>query len=534
MDWAKSREPRDQLVLFPTRLDEVIGQDHQVRLLDAILGRLDWSQWEAVYELRRGQPPIHPQVLTSVILYGLLKRIRSSRGLEESLLVRLDFRWLVSGRTIDHSTLSEFRRKNATALKDLFVQIGLVAREMGCLSLETLAFDGTRLRANNRRTGSRTPDRLREMKAALAAKFTELEARTSAADQQDEEVFGDDQSHTLSQELSDVARRRQQVDAALAEIERLEQANQTIPKSIPLTDPESRILPNKEGGFAPNYTPLATVDVDSGLIVSADVIASVEEDKHLISAIEDVQEQFGLDAPPAAMLADGLMATGENLAACAERNIDLYSPLKGQNHAENPALRDDLTQPVAVEDRDRLPTKKTGRKGEQKEQLDKQAFVYDQANDSYWCPAGKPLPYQSTTSDMRNGRHQERRRYRAAAEDCAVCPLQSLCVQGKTKHRTISRGPHESHRETHAAKMATEAAQEKYARRRHPGERPFAVIKQQFDARRFLLRGLDQVKQEWLWLSSAFNLHRLFGLIRSGVDPPPDPTLTSITPPLNP
>jgi len=52
-------------------------------------------------------------------------------------------------------------------------------------------------------------------------------------------------------------------------------------------------------------------------------------------------------------------------------------------------LRADLTQPVAALDRDHLPTKKTSRKGEKKEQLDKQAFVYDQENDCYWCPEGK-------------------------------------------------------------------------------------------------------------------------------------------------
>lgn len=189
---------------------------------------------------------------------------------------------------------------------------------------------------------------------------------------------------------------------------------------------------------------------------------------------------------------------------------------------------------MAAEDRDRLPTKKTGQKGEKKEQLDKQAFVYDQENDCYWCPEGKSLPYKNTTSETRNGRCRERRRYRASAGDCAACPLRELCVQGKTKRRTISREQHESHRETHAAKMATEEAREKYGRRRHPGERPFAVIKHQFGARRFLLRGLAQVKQEWLWLASAFNLHRLFGLIRSGVDPPPDPRVRKLAIPPTP
>lgn len=82
----------------------------------------------------------------------MLKRIMSSRGLEEALQVRLDFRWLAEGRSIDHTTLSEFRRKSKGGLKDLFVQVGMFAQEMGCLQLQTLAFDGTRIRANNRRS----------------------------------------------------------------------------------------------------------------------------------------------------------------------------------------------------------------------------------------------------------------------------------------------------------------------------------------------------------------------------------------------
>lgn len=519
MGWAKSILSREQLVLFPSRLDEAVPADHQVRLLDDICARLDWSLWEADYDLHRGQPPIHPRVLASVILYGLLTRVRSSRLLEESLLVRLDFRWLAEGRSIDHTTLSEFRRKNATALKDLFVQIGLLARELGWLSLETLAFDGTRIRANNRRRGTRTPDELRAMKKELAEKFAELEAKTTAADTQDDATFGGKSHHELADELADVERRQRQIDKALAELARIEASGQTPPARLPITDPQSRVSPNKEGGFAPNYTPLATVDVASGLIVSADVIANTDEDKHLIAAIEDVQQQFGLASPPRS-LADGMMGTGENLAACAERGIDLYSPVKGQV-ADNPALRTDPTQPVPTADRDKLPTQTIKRKNaEAIKQLDKQAFVYDEARDCYWCPEGKPLPYENTTREKRGNTERVRRRYLASAEDCAGCPLAAMCLQGKAKRRSINREQHEKHREAHAKKMATEAAKEIYAQRRHPGERPFAVIKHQFGARHFLLRGLEKVSQEWHWLTSAFNLDRLIHLIHSGVDPP--------------
>ena len=134
MDYgAKAPQGRGQMVLFTTRLDEVLAVDHPVRMLEEILSRIDWSPWEAGYDLTRGQPPIHPRVLAGVILYGLLTRIRSSRVLQEALSVRLDFRWLAEGRMIDHTTLSTFRKKHPEALKNLFVQIGLVARELGQL-----------------------------------------------------------------------------------------------------------------------------------------------------------------------------------------------------------------------------------------------------------------------------------------------------------------------------------------------------------------------------------------------------------------
>lgn len=531
MDWAKSPEQRDQLVLFPTRLDDAVGPDHLVRLFDAILARLDWSGWEASYDLRRGQPPIHPRILAGVILYGLMNRLRSSRALEEALQVRLDFRWLVEGRSIDHTTLSEFRRKHADSLKGLFVQIGLLARQMGCLPLETLAFDGTRLRSNNRKSGTRTAAELREMKQQLAEKFAELEAKTRAADEHDQQRLGDRSAHQLSAELADVQRRQQQVEAALAELARLEEAEESLPSRIPITDPQSRLAPNKEGGYAPNYVPLATVDVDSGLIVSADVVSTTDEDKHLIGAIQDVQEQFSLEAPPPEVLADSMMATAENLAQCSELGVELYSPLKGHQDGDNPALRDDPTQPVAEQDRDRLPRTKVNRKGVKSEQLAKQAFIYDAQADCYWCPEGKRLEHEQTTSQRRNGRRLFRRRYKASAADCRECPLRNLCLQGQAQRRTINREQHESHREAHATKMSTDEAQTKYSRRRHAGERPFAVIKQAMGIRQFLLRGLGQVKQEWTWITTAFNLLRLLGLIRGGAGPPPLTTTVLVHPP---
>jgi transposase len=513
--WAEAKERRDQLVLFAERLDDALPPDHTVRMLDEVLGKLDWSVWEGKYSSRVGQPPIHPRILASVLLYGLLTRLRSSRSLEEAILVRLDFRWLVSGRTIDHTTLSEFRRRHPQELQNLFVQVCLVARELGLLTLQRLGFDGTRVRANNRRSGSRTAEQLRQERQELAAKFQELQQQVDAEEARDEELFETHSPHRLPAELRDPKQRLDKLDAILSELDRL---GKESPQRIPITDLDARIMKNKEGGFAPNFTPLATVDIDSGLIVAADVLSVINEDANLIPAIEEVQQRFGLTSPPR-VLTDGLNGTGANLAGCEARGIDLYSPCKIPDPAKNPALREEPHQPVAEADWQRLPTNVVRRGKKPGTQLHKDAFVYDEKRDIYWCPQGKSLPHAKTTSEANRTGRRIRKRYQASATDCAACPLRALCLQAKGTPRQINREQYETHHERHAQKMAQPPSQAEYALRRHAGERPFAMIKHYFGLRQFLLRGRDRVRTEWRWAATAFNLHRLMSCLRSRAGP---------------
>jgi transposase len=517
-NWARAPEPREQAVLFPRRLDDALPQDHVVRILDEILGQVDWNEWEALYNGRIGQPPIHPRVLSGVLLYGMWARLRSSRSLEEALRVRLDFRWLAEGRTIDHTTLSEFRRSHSAQLKSLFVQICQLARELGLLKLEELGYDGTRVRANNRRSGTRTPEELRRERAGLQRLFDESQKQADAEDARDEERFGLQNPQELPAELRDAKRRREKLDAALKSLEESAAAGGTMPNRVPVTDRDSRVMPNKDGGHAPNYTPTATVDLDSGLVVAADVLNVINEDGEMIAACEEVRERFALPSPPS-MAADGLMATGANIAGCEERGIMFYSPVPLPDPTTNPALRDDPAQPVAEADWDRLPTHPLKVRGQVCRQLDKTAFVYDEARDCYWCPRGQRLDYASTTSEARGRGRRVRRRYHGDAKSCSACPLRERCVMGKCKSREINREQYDAHRERHARHMAQPESQAKYARRRHAGERPFATIKHQFGLRRFLLRGLKAVADEWRWAVAAFNLHRMIGLLRSRAGP---------------
>ena len=496
MRWNEPALSRDQQVLFPEKLDQIIPPDHRVRQIDLIMRRIDWSTWEARYKPTDvGRPPIHPRVLASITLYGLLCRIRASRKLEEALCVRNDFRWLAEGRSIDHTTLSEFRTAHPELLKDLFVKVGLLAKEMQLSSFKMFGYDATRVRANNRPTGTRSLAELKEAKKQLQEQFEQEQQKA------EQEQAAEDKQHNnhkdCDQTLADLKRKSDQIDAALKRYEQLDQEGKTLPERLPIVDPESSVSKNKEGGFGINHTPAGVVDEESGLVVDSDVIDGVNENGSMIDAVNSARESLGIEDDPVTVLADGLMDTPANIVGCPENNMALYTPAG----ASNPAFREDLSQPVATEEIDRLPTRK--RAGEK--YFDKSAFVYDPEANVFHCPQGEVLDYASSRTDHTG---QPRDTYRAPAGVCNACPLKYRCFQSKNNKsgRRIECGSEEKAVQQHREKMQSEEARAIYAKRAAATERPFAVIKHVFGLRQFLTRGLDRVRQEWDWATLAFNL----------------------------
>lgn len=496
MRWDEPALNRDQQVLFPEKLDQIIPPDHRVRQIDFILRKIDWTDWEALYKPTEvGRPPIHPRVLSSAILYGLLCRIRASRKLEEALCVRNDFRWLVEGRSIDHSTLSTFRTAHPELLKDLFVKVGLLAKEMELSAFKMFGYDATRVRASNRQRGTRSLEELKEAKKQLQEQFEQEQKKA------DQEQAAEDKLHQNDKDsretLESLKHKGEQIDAALQRYEQLEQEGKTQPSRLPITDTDSRVCKNKEGGFGINHTPANVVDIESGLVTDSDVIDGVNENGTMIGAVNQARENLAIEDEPVQVLADGLMNTPANVVECPENKMELFTPAG----ASNPASRDDPHEPVAEEDLDRLPT----RKRDGKTYFDKSAFVYDAEANVFYCPAGNPLEHASSRTDHTG---QPRETYRASASVCNGCPLRARCFQSKDNKsgRRIECGREEKAVQAHREKMQTAEAKATYSKRASATERPFAVIKQVFGLRQFLTRGLPRVRQEWDWATLAFNL----------------------------
>ncbi len=331
-----------------------------------------------------------------------------------------------------------------------------------------------------------------------------------------DELFDDGQkADQLPEALRELQARREMLDKAVTTLGQMDADRSSWvkdakknPAQLPITDPDSRILPNKEGGYAANYTPMAVTDEASGLIVDADVLIGNVEHAVMGAMVDAVRDEYGVAVDT--MMADTAYSDGENLTAMQQREVELLAPLAEPKCKNNPAIRDDPQHPVAEDDLGRLPVNPRTRR------LDKSAFVYDEADDCYYCPAGKKLP-RSGSEKKKTGGGKVIMQANYTCRDCVGCALADRCRKDPNakKGRKITHDENEPARRRHRQRMATADAKERYKRRQHVGETPFAVIKACFGLRRFLLRGIEGVQTEWLWHCTAFNLKRMLNLLAS-------------------
>jgi transposase len=515
--FATPPAPRHQLVLYAQSLDEVVAQDAPVRDFARLLAELDWSAWEQAYA-GFGQPPIHPRYLAGALLFGLMNRLRSSRELEMAARKHLDFIWLLEGFAPDHSTFAKFRAEHTEAIRDLQGQIAraLVGRRKE--GLLELIIDGTRLRADSGRDGVRTAKTIERTVEELERRLGEMQrndgetlAQTGCLAGLEAPAEEADKVAWVNRQIARLERQREKYQKALETARRRDQqarkhnGEKTAPVRVPVSDPDAQLAPNKEGGFAPNYTPVATIDARTGAIVHAEVLADSNEAGAVLPAVAAAQQLTG--EKTSAVLADGNFAAGPVLAALDRQEIQAYMPTRSASPPDNPALRPDPALPVAEEDKARLPR--------QGGHFARTAFVYDALNNTYYCPAGHSM------TPCKHGKKETGAaytQYQCAA--CVACPWAADCIKGKTPYRAILRDEYEALREATDERMASEAGKAIYKKRAPGIEGVFARIKSCMGIRRFARRGLDKVRCDWNWICTAYNLKKLLNIRKAASGTP--------------
>jgi len=378
---------------------------------------------------------------------------------------------------------------------------------MGLIRLNQVGLDGTRIRSNNSKKKVFSAETIGKQLAELDEQIEKIFSEAQANDEKERDLFDSTSTSSLPSKLSDLHKRKEALEKAL-ELEKKIQARRhrhtKVPSQaprVPVTDPDSAILPNKEGGMAPNYTPTAAMDSHRGFIVDTDVNGDGYESQTTVPTVDRIEETF--DKKPEKLLADNAHGTGKNLKELEDRDVEAYIPPQNcATETDNPAQRGDLTKPVPESDWDTLP-----RKSQLKNKLDKSAFIYNSSKDCYYCPMGRKMEYAGDFINKRNSRRARIRKY--LCQSCANCPLAGECLIGNSKQRCITHDEFEESRQVMLKRLKTTAGKEIYGRRKWICETPFALIKAYMKFRQFLVRGLEKVKSEWLWACTSFNLSKL-------------------------
>jgi transposase len=371
---------RRKQYLLPPSVEEWLPEGHLARFVVEIVSMLDLTVIIKAYS-GRGSKPFHPGTLLSLLFYGYATGVFSSRKLEAATYDSVAFRYICANTHPDHDTIATFRKRFLPELKPLFLQVLLIAREMGVLKVGNISLDGTKVKANASKHRALSWGHACRLEQQLQAEVAELLAMAERADT-DEQPDGLD----IPEELARRQARLEAIAKAKAELEhraaerytreqaeydekvarRSEKEHKTGQKArgkkpkppipgprkrdqVNLTDEESRIMPVSGGGFEQTYNAQAGVDMDSGLLVEGHVSQQPNDKKELAPALQQLGQLPTELGKPDALVADSGYYSEANVNTCEQHRIQPYiaagrqehNPPLGQRHREPPPLPED-------------------------------------------------------------------------------------------------------------------------------------------------------------------------------------------------
>ncbi len=272
-------------------IGEYLPRHHLARFMVEIIKQLDLSRIYNQYGERGGEA-YDPPILLGLLLYGYATGVFSTRQIEEKTYSSIPFYFIAGGLHPDHDTINTFRQNFLVEIKELFVQILLIAQAAGVLELGNISLDGSKIHADASKSKAVSHKRLLEIEKRLQAEVDELFALSQQTDPAElpdgldiapEIAFRRGQLINLSQAKAMLAARAEErYQAELAEYEakmgqREQKAKKTgrkpkgpAPKAptpgvrdkdqYNFTDPQSRLMKNSNNcGFDQNYNPQLAV-----------------------------------------------------------------------------------------------------------------------------------------------------------------------------------------------------------------------------------------------------------------------------------
>jgi transposase len=473
---------RNQLLWHAVDVEKLVGPDHLVRALWDLAGRLDLSRFTVdvkAVEGVAGRPPYDPRLLISLWVYAYSQKVSSAREVERRCAYDPAYQWLTGMQEVNHHTLSDFRIQYQEALDELFTQLLAVLEQEELISLEGVVHDGTKVKAAASGNSFHREKTLRAHLEAARERVREM------GDPREEEPS----RRTVRAQERAAREKVERLEQALEEIQKVQAAPQAraerSERRVSETDPEARVMKQGDGGFAPSHNVQISTDTAHGIIVGMSVTQAANDQEELVPAVEEIQRRMGRS--PEHLIVDDGYTTRENVLASAERGVDLIGgTMEGDAQAATRRLEQRGVDPAFYPEN----------------------FRYDAATNTYACPAGKELPYQTTKHD-RVG--MERHVYKARAADCRACAFQKQCSPGKHGRRIV-RSENVPAVAAYVAKRQTEEARALYRWRAPVAEFSNLWLKAKLGLRQFCVLGLKKVRCEVLWACLTYNIQQWFRL----------------------
>ena len=463
---------RGQSALFPECLEDWIGEDNPVRVIDVFVEELDLAElgFGGVAPEATGRPSYHPSVLLKLYIYGYLNRVQSSRRLERAAGHNVEVMWLVGRLVPDHKTIADFRKDNGTAIRQVCARFVALCRTMGLLTQASVAIDGSKFKAVNNRDRNFTRAKMERRMAQIEDSVARYLQQLDTADRQEP-------SEALKTKTSGLKEKIEKLKAQMRRLAALKVDMLAAPdQQISLTDPDARSMATSgRGSGVVGYNVQIAAETEHHLIVTHEVTNDGSDRSQLSAVAKEAKATLGVEQLDA--VADRGYFDSEEILAC-----------------ENAGITVTLPKPMTSN------SKAQGRFG-------KQDFRYLAEEDVYICPAGEKLAYRYTTEE--NG--LVLRRYWTNA--CQSCAIKQSCTTGK--ERRIARWEHEHVLEEVQRRL--DEHPEKMRQRRETVEHPFGTIKARMGATHFLMKTLPKVATEMALHVLAYNLTRVMNIM--GVRP---------------
>ena len=459
---------RQQIYLFPVSLDDAVGTENEVRLIDVFVESLKLDEFGFKTEfIENGRPAYHPADLLKLYIYGYLNRLRSSRQLEKECKRNIEVMWLLKSLCPDHNTISNFRRDNPKAIKKVFRETVKIAKYFNLIGGTLVAGDSTKLRAQNSKKNNFNQKKIDRHLEYIENKLAEYNKALAEND-------GD------KQEIEQEIKKQNQRKKGYKKLE--QELKESGQNQISTSDPDSRHQITRNNITEVSYSAQTTVDEKNNIPVDYK-ITNANDKKAMGNMLRRAKSILGHNNFTA--LYDKGYHTGSELAIADELDIPAIvaiPPFSGASHA--PDLNYDVEH-----------------------------FDYDPNSDTYTCPQGHTLSTTGTWHEAKNSNGEVSYRFRNyTTPQCKTCEVRPLCTKSAVNGKQVRRSEYAEHIENNKKRVLT--SEKLYKRRQAIVEHPFGTIKRQWGFNYIITKKyIRRAEADFGFIMTAYNLRRIINII---------------------